>query len=247
MTSNASTATAVVAPTQTRRRRSGRGLPRLLDLLDRAPHDPPRDPRPVAGEGDQQRAVADDVDQPGHAAREGVHLADRAAREERTRAAAGRGGHAVRDVLAGLGAVEAAEMPAHGDALVELLEVRARQQVAQLGLSDEHDLQQLRGLGLEVRQHPQLLERAAVERLRLVDHHHHAPAAPLLVEQEVVQRGEHLAPGAGRGDPELVVDLLHELEPGQDRVQDVGVLRGVVGAAQQRAQERGLAGADLAR
>ena len=72
-------------------------------------------------------------------------------------------------------------MIADRDPLSELLELRRRELVAQVRLADEHDLQQLRLLGLEVRQHAQLFERPEAQVLRLVDHQQNqAPGEPLI-------------------------------------------------------------------
>ena len=63
------------------------------------------------------------------------------------------------------------------DALAQRRELGRGQHVAQLGLTRQHDLQQLLGVGLEVREQPHLLEQAAVEVLRLVDHEHRVEPA----------------------------------------------------------------------
>ena len=58
---------------------------------------------------------------------------------------------------------------AAGDALRQLAQIGAIQQLAQLRLADQDDLQQLLGRGLEIGQQPHLLEHLGGQVLRLVD------------------------------------------------------------------------------
>ena len=62
------------------------------------------------------------------------------------------------------------------------------QQLAELGLADEHDAQQLPGRGLEVQEQPDLLQQLDRERLRLVEHDDARPTRLALRDQVRVQR-----------------------------------------------------------
>ena len=66
------------------------------------------------------------------------------------------------------------QMMVDPDPLDELAEPWLPQGLAQLGLADQDELQQRLGLAVEVREHPQLLERFRVQVLRLVDDEHGA-------------------------------------------------------------------------
>ncbi len=91
------------------------------------------------------------------------------------------------DVALGLEAVERLEVVAHGDALAQLAQAALVEPVAQLGLADQDDLQQLALVGLEVREQPHLLEQLRLEILRLVDQEHDVVAGLGLLEEESVQ------------------------------------------------------------
>ncbi len=60
-------------------------------------------------------------------------------------------------------------MIAAGDALGELPQFIAIQQIAQFGLTDQDDLQQLLGVGLQIGEQPHLFEHLGREVLRLID------------------------------------------------------------------------------
>ncbi len=67
-------------------------------------------------------------------------------------------------------------MIATGDALGELPQLDACQHLAQLGLTDQDDLQQLLRRSFEIREQAHLLQRFGREVLRLVDDHDDAAA-----------------------------------------------------------------------
>jgi hypothetical protein len=67
-------------------------------------------------------------------------------------------GQPVGDVLRGLGLAQRVEVKARDHALRQLLQLRAGQHRAQLGLADQHDLQQLALAGFQVGQQAQLLQ-----------------------------------------------------------------------------------------
>jgi hypothetical protein len=99
------------------------------------------------------------------------------------------------------------------DALPQLPQLGRLQHGVELGLRDQDDLDQLRGVGLEVREEPHLLERLAVEVLRLVDQQQHAAPFLALREEEAVELIHQLAPRlALRVEAELAVDDARHLQ-----------------------------------
>ena len=81
-------------------------------------------------------------------------------------------------------------MVADGNPLPQLLQLRRRQLVAQVRLADQHDLQQLRLLGFEIRQHAQLFESREAEVLRLVDDEQDQPSREPLIDQVLARDRE---------------------------------------------------------
>src|SRR5262249_49567018 len=134
-----------------------------------------------------------------------------------------------------------------GDALAELAQAAVVELVAELGLADEDDLEELPLVGLEVREEADLLEEVELQVLGLVDHQHDVVALGELLQEEAV---EHLqvgdAVGLRRLQAELVEDRLEELVAGQDRVQDEGGLHLRPQLLQDGAADGGLPGAHLA-
>ena len=98
--------------------------------------------------GPEECAVTDDVDDARHAARQAEHLAQRPGSEDIGGGA--RDAQPVAHVGGGLLARQRVQVIAAGDALRELAQLVARQQLAQLRLADEDDLQELLRVGLEV-------------------------------------------------------------------------------------------------
>ena len=197
----------------------------------------------VAGE---QRAIAQQVHQARNPARAAVDLAQRA-RGEELAVAAGGDAQPVAHVLARLRRAERAQAPAHADALAQLAQLVRVELVVELGLPEQQDLDQLRGRGLEVREQPDLLERLGREVLRLVDDQQHAAALALLLEQELVELVRELRARASlREQPELGADRAQQIVAREHRIEDEGHLGVAAEPLEQRAAERGLAGADLA-
>ena len=77
-------------------------------------------------------------------------------------------------------------MIARSDALCQLAQVIAAQQIAQLGLADQDDLQQLLRFGLEIGEQSNLFKYFDTEILRLIDNQHHAPARAVRPQQITV-------------------------------------------------------------
>ncbi len=142
------------------------------------------------------------------------------------------------------------QVAARGDALRELPQVVAVQQLTQFRLADQDDLQQFLRIGLEIGEQPHLLEYFGGEILRLVDNQHRAPALGVNAQQLAIEQvDQHLAVADCAGwhlDAQLLADRLQEFqrrEPRIDDQRDVGIVRR---ARQQRADRGGLAGAHLA-
>jgi hypothetical protein len=130
------------------------------------------------------------VGKPRDSAAHAVEEAKRRAGEELGGTAAACDRKAMVDVCHRLRVGQRAQVPAQRDALVQLREVGVEQELAQLGLADEHDAQQLAGSGLEVEQQPDLLEQLHGQRLGFIEHDDTRPSRLGLRDQEGVQRVE---------------------------------------------------------
>ena len=144
-----------------------------------------REPLDVAGE---EGPVADEVDEPGDAAGEAVH--------------AGRGRRAVKPTFPsppattircrtyslGLGEGQGREVVARGHPLRELPQLVAGEEVPQLRLAHQHDLDELLGVGLQVRDEADLLEHLRREVLGLVDQQDDVAVRRPRLEEEAVER-----------------------------------------------------------
>ena len=196
----------------------------------------------------EQRAIADHVDHARHAAREAINLAQRERRED----VGGRSGdaQAVANVRDGFVARERVQVIAPGDALCELAQLVAREQLAQLRLADEDDLQQFLGIGLEVGEQAYLLQHFGREVLRLIDHQHDAASSAVRAQQVVVEDVDEVLATADRlvrhADADLLAQCQQELGRSHARVEhqrDLGILGGL---REQGADDGGLARAHLA-
>ena len=203
------------------------------------------------GPGAQQGAAGQQVDAPGHAARQLVD-AFQCLGVERWRAAVPGHGQAVLNVLQGLGLTQRVEVKTRDHALGQLLQLRAGQHRAQFGLADQHDLQQLAFAGFEVGQQAQLLQHVGAQVLCLVDDQHAALAGRVALQQEGVQRvdvvldRDHAGGGLRHRDVELLADRLQQLRHRQLGVEDVGHMAAFGDLLQEAAAHGGLAGADVA-
>ena len=111
------------------------------------------------------------MNQVGHVARELERRAD------------GRAPQPMIDVRRGFVGVERLQVIAHRHPLPQLLELGAREQIPQVRLADQDDLNQLRFLGLEVREHPHFFERRQAQVLRFVDDQQRQPTGHPLIDQ----------------------------------------------------------------
>ena len=119
---------------------------------------------------------------------------------------------------------------------------------AQLRLADQDQLHQHVLVGIDVGQHPQLLEPLHRQVLRLVEDQDDAPPGGIFGKQEVLQLLEHLHVARRRIDRNLqrVQDPLDQLAPVALGVGDQPDGDILVDLRQQLLQQRGLARADLA-
>ena len=107
-----------------------------------------------------------------------------------------------------------------GDALAQLAELVARQGGIQLRLAEQHHLQQLGLLGLQVGQQAQRLQGGGRQRLCLVDQQHRAAALGGQLDQADLQGIEH-ALGI------QLVDALDQQFAGQGLAQPTGLMPGL--------------------
>ena len=142
-------------------------------------------------------------------------------------------------------------MIAAGDALSQLAQLGAVQELAQLRLADEDDLQQFLRRGFQIGEQADLLEHLGGQVLRLIDDDDDAPAVRVRGQQPPVQRVDHLLDAVSVGlvepEAEFLADGEQELDRRDPRIQDHRDVRVLRHAREQRAHDGGLAGADLAR
>ena len=157
---------------------------------------------------------------------------------------------AMADVAQGLLARQRHQVIAPGNALRELPQVVAIQEIAQFRLSDQDDLQQLLGRRFEVGEEAHLFQRFRRQILRLIDDHDDPAALGVRRQEPLIQRIHHVlhafAVGIRDRHPEFLADGLQELHGREARIENhghVGVMRH---PRQQRSHDGGLAGADFA-
>ena len=199
-----------VEPTPTGAHRLGRGLADHLGLDDAGAPDVAR----------EQGAIADEVDEAGDSAGEAVHRGEGPGGEGDLARAPGHG-QAVPHVVVGLLPGQRGQVVARGDALGELAQVAPRQHLGELRLADEHDLDQLVGVGLEVRDEADLFEDLGGEILGLVDEEDDVLTLGSGLQEEAVQ-GVHqlLERRALAGGVQVVEDRLQQLGGGEGGVED---------------------------
>ncbi len=139
-------------------------------------------------------------------------------------------------------------MVAQHDALAKLPEIRTRKHLAQLGLAHQHDLDQLRGRSLEVREQADLLEHLGREVLGLVDDQQGRQTLLEPRDQEAVQRQQVLRLGAAALlDAVFVEEHPEEVEGLEPRIEQEGRRSRRIELGQQRVEERRLARSHFAR
>ena len=140
--------------------------------------------------GREQRLVGEDIDSTQQALRTPREHADRAPREQLRSAIAARLESRVQ-VITNFTGAQRRKFETVGNALVELANLVLRKLGIQLGLPEQHDLQQLVVRGLEIAEEPDLFERRERHALCLFHEHHHPPVIGVLGEQVIMQLMHH--------------------------------------------------------
>ena len=95
---------------------------------------------------------------------------------------------AMGDVALGFGQGQRLCLKREDHPLVQLAQRRILQQFVQFGLTEQDDLQQLAGFGLEIGDQANGLQSGLAQMLCLVDHHHRHASLGMFIHQETVQR-----------------------------------------------------------
>ncbi len=133
-----------------------------------------------------QREIAELVQEARHAERARIDELDGFRLEQRR--AAARDTEPMMDVRMGLAALERLEMKIDGNALRELAQFGAAQLRAQLGLTDEQNLENQILVRIDVRQQSQLFEHLDRQVLRFVENQQGAPAFGVLAYERIDER-----------------------------------------------------------
>jgi len=134
------------------------------------------------------------------------------------------------------------------NSLTQLPQFRLPEHLFQLGLPHQHDLDQLRLGGLEIRQQPDLLEHLGREVLRFVDDEQRLLVLLQPPDQERVQGQKIFSLGSSLSfDLELVEEHSKEVEGIEARIEDEGGARLRIELAEKRVDQGRLAVPDLAR
>ena len=224
-----------------------RGVFLPLQLVERLPHDLDVDRFQVAAERREHAGVAQRVGQARDAARVAEDQRERVRREDLAVPGAGHL-EAMADVRAHLRLGQRAQVEAQPHALAQLDEVLGVELCVQLGLAREDDAQHLLLGRLDAGEQAHFLEHLVREVLRLVDDQQHLAAVRVLLDQEVVERGEQFGLAhAERAEPELRQQALQEFDRRDLRLVDLRDDDVLVDFLEERFDQRGLARADLAR
>ncbi len=199
------------------------------------------------GVGAEQGPVAEGVDESRHAARQAMHVPERAGVEDFPAAAGQRQPVPHIGVRIGLG--QGQQVVARRDALGQLVQLLAGQALDQLGLSDQDDLQELLLLGLQIREQAELLERADAQVLGFV-HDQDRTALVGVSRQQMAPEGvdERLPTGRGRLvlRAQLVADGGQQLLGREQRIEDQRDVDALGEPIEEQAAYGRLAGPDLA-
>ena len=101
-----------------------------------------------------------------------------------------RPGHtkAMMDVIHGLRKGESAQVKRPVDSLSKLFQLRLLKRLPKLRLAEDHDLDQLGVLRLQIADHPKLFKTFDGQILSLIDHHDRQPASTVLIDQKPFQK-----------------------------------------------------------
>ncbi len=195
--------------------RKGPGLSEPF-LFEHAEHDRCIDLGGMLPVGRDQGVVAQPVDHSRDAVGHPVELVQGLGGEQ-ARAGVARDAQTAADVFSGLLGVECRQMEAAEEPLLKLTHVRPAETLAQLGLAEDADLEQLGVVGFEVAQHAQGFEALIGQILGLVQQHHHAAVTGELLQEVILQQpGQmHVAGRRGNGDLQFRADRGQQLLAGQ--------------------------------
>ena len=154
------------------------------------------------------------------------------------------------------GGVECGQLAADRDALVHLPHLREPEAGSQLGLADEHNLEELFP-ALQLGKDANLLEEGQRQSLRFVDHEHGERLQRHQRIEKLVERIAQVGSGcaaetatrqiADRNHPEIDEQRLQQIFAGDEWVGDKGRKCAPVELLQHRSTEGRLAGADFTR
>ena len=194
----------------------------------------------AAGESGDQGAVADEVDEAGNAPGEAMQGLDGPGGEDGLDAACHLQPEA--DIGIHILARQRQQVIAGGDPLRQLAQQGLAQHLLQLGLADEHHLQQFLLVCLQIGEQSQLLQHAGQQVLGFIHQHHAALACRQIRQQMIPDKVEQLLEAGlfAVGQLEFVADGGQQIPLGQRGIEDVGDL-GVGGQLlQQTAGDGGL-------
>nr|WP_245731879.1 hypothetical protein [Thiocapsa roseopersicina] len=128
----------------------------------------------------------------------------------------------------------------------ELLQFRSLQEVAQLGLAQEHQLQYEILVRVDIRKQSKLFELVESKILSFIDDEQHALAGSVLIDQEVDECLMKIALRACRClDVECLADPVHQVAERLMRMRDQADRDIPIKPIQEVAHQGGLAGADF--
>ena len=91
------------------------------------------------------------------------------------------------------------------DALAQLANARIGQMCIQLGLSEQHDLQQFFAFGFQIGKQTDFFQRVERHALRFLDEHHHAAIFCMARQQQFLQRLLHLQARRSAGERHMQI------------------------------------------
>jgi hypothetical protein len=134
------------------------------------------------------------------------------------------------------------------DAVAQLAQLGLGERGIELGLAEQHDLQQLVAVRLEVGQQAPVLERVLGHDVRLVDQDHHAPSGAVEPDQMLLQLAQRHRPALLReAQLELVGDRVQDFVARERRRREIDRVDLGRQPLHQHAAQHGLAAADFAR
>ena len=117
----------------------------------------------------------------------------------------------------------------------------------ELGLAEQHNLQELVGRGFQIGQQPQKFQVVERDALRFFDKHHDTPSGFVAGQQGAVELCQPCLPAAfGRVDAEVSQNRRQHVVGRQGRIAEVNTVDAVGQMGNQLAAQHGLAAADFA-